>query len=159
MGIDFQTKEIRKAKAIIKLAIWDTAGQEKYRSITQNFYKDSNGFMIIFDLNKIESFNNLPYWVKQIVDNAHESVSILLVGNKCDRPRQVDKKLIEDFSSERDLFYLETSALTGQNIDQIFSYFVEDAYKKYIKQEESFGQNNENIVLKNKENPNSSLCC
>lgn len=69
---------------LVTLLIWDTAGQEKFRSIVKSFYNGSSGCILVFDLSKLESYDNLKYWHNDVVENLKEDIPIVLVGNKSD---------------------------------------------------------------------------
>lgn len=89
IGVEFLTKisEIKGKK--IKLQIWDTAGQEKYKAITNSFYCNSNAALIVFDLSIKESFEKIDYWVKEVKKYTREDIILILIGNKSDLERQV----------------------------------------------------------------------
>jgi len=89
IGVEFLTKisEIKGKK--IKLQIWDTAGQEKYKAITNSFYCNSNAALIVFDLSIKESFERIDYWVKEVKKYTREDIILILIGNKSDLERQV----------------------------------------------------------------------
>ena len=75
-----------------KLFVWDTAGAERFRSLSLAFYKRAQGAVITFDLSRRESFDRVSQWVRQVNDNCPESVTMLLVGNKCDLEREIDEE-------------------------------------------------------------------
>jgi len=89
IGVEFLTKisEIKGKK--IKLQIWDTAGQEKYKAITNSFYCNSNAALIVFDLSIKETFERVDYWVKEVKKYTREDIILIHIGNKSDLERQV----------------------------------------------------------------------
>ena len=89
IGVEFLTKitDIKGKK--IKLQIWDTAGQEKYKAITNSFYCNSNAALIVFDLCSKESYDRVEYWIKEVKKYTREDVILMLIGNKLDLERQV----------------------------------------------------------------------
>ena len=104
----------------VKLNIYDTAGQEKYRALIKSYYNKANGIILVFDLSNEKSFNNLSIWMKEINDNAG-NVEIILVGNKSDLDkREVTKIKAENYSKEKNLKYIEASAKEGTNILLLF---------------------------------------
>lgn len=141
-GIDFKTKKIKIDNKEVKLQIWDTAGQEKYRSITQSFYKNAMGVFIVFDLTSQESFDNIKNWIRQVKNHAHADVYKMLLGNKCDV--EVDKKIpkdqIAELVNELNIEYYETSAKANVNINEAFYQIAKQIKAKAQKDE----QNNEN---------------
>ena len=97
----------------------DTAGQERFRSLTASFFRDAIGFLLVFDLTSENSFLNVRHWIGQIQDNAYsEHVDMILVGNKCDlgRERIITKARAEEFANQNHVDYIETSALTNINV-------------------------------------------
>lgn len=122
IGVDFQTRFIQIKNEIIKLLLWDTAGQEKFRSITEAYYRGSHGVLIVYDITDLKSFKNIKRWLSDIKSHDLEDVQILLVGNKCDltENRQVSydqgKKLADDVG----INFFETSAKTSMNVEEAF---------------------------------------
>ena len=142
------------------MQVWDTAGQERFRSITTAYYKGAHGVMIVFSLTDRYSFDNLDHWLRQIDQMAEKNVVKLLVGNKCDSlDRKINSQEIQSFCLRTNLIYLEASALTHQNVDQIFYYFLERCFEKYIEEEPKTMEDNSGHKLKSKTNGNQSLCC
>ena len=84
VGIDFQIKDIVLNNKLIKLQIWDTAGQERYRNIAKNYFQSSDGFIIVYDISNLETFEKLDYWIEQIQTNSQEKTKMFLFGNKID---------------------------------------------------------------------------
>lgn len=105
----------------MKLQIWDTAGQEKYRSIVQTYYKGAVGIILVYSVNDRKSFQNVDSWMKQIKTNAAESVVIILIGNKCDvNDRQVEKSEGQRIADQYGISFFETSAKDGTNVAEAF---------------------------------------
>ena len=107
---------------IIKVQIWDTAGHERFRSITYSYYRGANAIIIVFDLSDKKSFINIIEWLKQIEKHAKENVFKFLVGNKSDLidERKVTYEEAKKYADEHDLPYIETSAKEGININELF---------------------------------------
>ena len=126
VGIDFETKYLRLNGKIINLQIWDTAGQERYKVLAKNYYKNSDGFIIVYDITDKKSFNNVAHWIRQIKDSASENVKCVLLGNKCDLEelRQVDINQGKDLANNYHLKFYETSAQKGNNIQKVFTDLV-----------------------------------
>ena len=107
----------------IKLDIWDTAGQEKYRSLTNLFYKDSNAAILVYDICRVESFEEIKnYWVKQIKESSVSNIILAIVANKCDliNKEKVDEEEARKFASEISAMYFRTSAKESIGIDDLF---------------------------------------
>ena len=121
INVEFLAKNLKIDKNLYaKLTIYDTAGQEKYRSLTRQYYHKANGIILVFDLTNENSFNKLNIWIKEINDNAG-NVEVFLVGNKSDlEGRKISKNKAENFAKEKNLKYIETSAKEGTNILLLF---------------------------------------
>lgn len=121
IGIDFKGKTTEIEGKRVKLQIWDTAGQEKFRSVIQTYYRGASGILLMYSVNERQSFQNIISWMKQIKTNNAENVVIFLVGNKCDlEDRQVEKEEGEEMAKEHKLVFFETSAKDGTNVNETF---------------------------------------
>ena len=119
----------------VKMQIWDTAGQEKFRCITKNFYRDSHGLLIVFDLNDTESFKNVETWLRNLDQELGDDAEIVrvLVGNKVDLPRTIKYEDANALSIKHGIPYYETSAKTGIKIEDMFIALAKEIYIKVIK--------------------------
>ncbi|VDP43060.1 unnamed protein product [Schistosoma curassoni] len=107
---------------IIKAQIWDTAGQERYRAITAAYYRGAVGALLVYDITKRETFNNLEHWLLELRGHAEPDIVIMLVGNKCDL-RHLRTILTEDaklWAERHGLFFMETSALESTGVENAF---------------------------------------
>jgi Ras-related protein Rab-8A len=139
IGIDFKTKTIMIGKEKIRIQIWDTAGQEKFKTITQTYYRGAMGIILTYAINERETFMDIENWVKQIKLHASDSVFKVLVGNKSDiEERRVTYEEGASLAKELGVGFFETSAKTGHNIEQMFIYMAEEI-KKRMDQEEKIG--------------------
>ena len=131
IGIDFLSKTLKIKDKEIKLKIWDTAGQERYRQITSHIYKDADGIILVFDVTSEESFNQITDWMEQIKNNvSKEEINLILIGNKCDlADRMVEKERGEEMAKNLKIKYFETSALTGQGINEAFEELAKQIFK------------------------------
>ena len=115
----------------IKLFLFDTAGQERFRSIALKSVKNSQGVMLVFDVTNKKSFDSLVKWLEDIKEEDN-NFSMILFGNKCDLPnREVSEEEAENFAKKNNIPYMETSAKLKTNTDEGISILVNDAYKKY----------------------------
>ena len=125
IGVEFKDKIIKFNEKNIKLQIWDTSGQERFHSITQNFYRNADGILFVFDVTNKNSFDHMKKW---LLDSQVENSDIkrILIGNKIDLidKRVVDKKMIENFGTSRNMKWFETSAKAGINVNIIFEELV-----------------------------------
>ena len=127
LGIDYKTKIIQKGDNLIKVTIYDTAGEEKYRHLIKNYYNGSNGILLIYDITNRNSFDDLNYWLEELKKNCNlNNLYIYLVGNKTDleKKRQVSYDEAKNFADMRKIPYIEISAKTGDNIDKLFNNFI-----------------------------------
>ena len=136
IGVDFHVKTLtidtNEGPIRSKLQIWDTGGQERFSSIRPMYYRGSLGALMIFDLTNYESFEHLPQWIEEVRANVKNDIPLLLVGNKSDliQERAVSNEEINDFTSKFNLYYMETSAKTGDNVDNMFTELVTLAIEK-----------------------------
>ena len=127
---DFKTKLITiDESTIAKITIWDTAGQEKYKAITRNYYKDAHGIILVYDVTNKSSFKNLSNWLDDISNNNNlgEDLSIILVANKIDLPyREVSIEEGDGFAKNNHLLFIETSSKEGINVENVFQRLTKD---------------------------------
>ena len=122
IGFEFYTFIIKIKEKIIRLQIWDTCGQEVYRSLINGFYRNSSLAILLYGINNIKSFQNLELWLNDIKVNSNPDIKIFLVGNKKDleEKREVPIDKAKTFYKEHNLHYfLETSAKTGFNVQKL----------------------------------------
>ena len=133
IGVDFLMKSLKINDEIVKLQVWDTAGQEKYRSMTSSYYRGAHVALIVFDLTSHTSFEALPLWIENFYKNGPEQKNTILIGNKKDlvEERQVTQEEAELFSQTNNMIYFETSAKEGNNIDYVFNYTAEKLLEFY----------------------------
>ena len=132
IGIDFKLKKININGKTIELKIWDTAGQERYRNLTKQYYKGADGILLIFDLTKKETFLKINDWIDQL--NSHfnqDEISIILIGNKKDlSDREISYEEGNQRGKELNILYFETSAKTGENVNEAFNSLTNEILKK-----------------------------
>lgn len=122
IGVEFGSRTLTIGEMTLKLQIWDTAGQESFRSMTRSYYRGACGALLVFDLTRRESFNGLKKWLDEARRNAIPNLVIILIGNKCDldQKRAVAKEEGEAFAKANGIVYVETSAKTSENVDEAF---------------------------------------
>ncbi|MFX1378519.1 MAG: GTP-binding protein [Promethearchaeota archaeon] len=126
IGVDFHVKTIAidsvEGPIRAKLQIWDTGGQERFSSIRPMYYRGSLGALLIFDLTNSASFGHLPQWIEEVRTNVKNEIPLLLVGNKSDLvdQRAVSLEEINSFTNNFNLYYMETSAKTGEGVGDCF---------------------------------------
>ena len=133
IGQTFGFKEIiLKNGEKIKLKLVDTAGQEKYNSLSKSYFKNVDGVLFIFAFNKLESFQNIEKWIHLFEESNNDTnLPKYLIGNKNDLEKEVDKDLIDNFIEKYNYKFEECSALNNDNIDHIFQDIGEVLYQQY----------------------------
>ena len=131
IGVDFKIKIINFQNKLVKLQLWDTAGEERFRTITKTYYKGAHGIILMYDVTDKNSFKNVRNLIKQIEANADKSAKRVLVGHKCDEPGRVvteeeGKKLAEEYN----MVLFESSARTGKNVSEVFNHLVKEMMKE-----------------------------
>ena len=152
-NIKLETRFELKDGNEIKLILWDSAGQERFRSVALNTLKAVKGIILVFDVTLKASFDNVNSWLNEISENLNDPC-LVLFGNKIDRDKdewEVTKEEAKKFAEERNLTYFETSAKTKEGLKEGFSYIVNEAYEKI---KGNSNTNNNVIVLENKEEEN-----
>lgn len=155
IGVEFGNKVININNDKIKLQIWDTAGQETFRSISKLYYRNTICALLVFDITSNESFQTLESWYDDLKYNDNSDMLIILVGNKSDLSSQrvisYDEAL--KFANDHNMKYYETSAKTDQNIDEIFLDSAKEIYDKLSKKSFNIPNNNSAVKIINQNNP------
>lgn len=149
VGVEFKRKQITYNNESVKLTIWDTAGTERFRTITKNFYKGANGIVLVYDVSNQSSFDKISYWFNEIKENAKDSIPFILVGNKSDldsESRVIKYYLGKALADKYNILFFETSASKNININEMFLAIVEQAIKL-----ESEIQERKNFSISNKD--------
>mmetsp|Transcript_16239 Transcript_16239/g.36405 ORF Transcript_16239/g.36405 Transcript_16239/m.36405 type:complete len:215 (+) Transcript_16239:82-726(+) len=129
IGVEFGHRIVSVEDQRVKLQIWDTAGQEAFRSITRAYYRGATGALLVYDISRRATFDHLAQWLTDARQNAQPNMVIILIGNKCDlERREVAYEEGAWFARQNGLFFLETSAKTGSNVEAAF---LETACKIY----------------------------
>ncbi|TDH70320.1 hypothetical protein CCR75_002231 [Bremia lactucae] len=131
IGVEFATKSIVAEGKTIKAQIWDTAGQERYRAITSAYYRGAVGALLVYDITKHGTFENVERWLKELRDHADAHTVIMLVGNKSDlrHLRAVSTEEAMAFAEKQTLAFIETSALEATGVDTAFQRLLTEIYK------------------------------
>ena len=143
IGVDFKIVSLDLGEnTYAKMQIWDTCGSERFKSITASFLKSCSAFILVFDLNRKNTFKSIENWIKIINENTKPKF-LILIGNKCDLKRDVNKDEIILFCEKNKLNYIEISVKENKNVEKIFK---EVAYQLY-----------KDIKIKKSENKNVNL--
>ncbi|GFQ07039.1 RAS-related protein rabb1c [Phtheirospermum japonicum] len=123
IGVEFGVKTIKIYNIPIKLRIWDTAGQEKYKSLKRFYYRCASAALLVYDITRWETFKHVASWLEDVRELGNENMTIMLIGNKCDisaYKREVSTEEGEQFDKENGLAFLETSCKTAHNVREAF---------------------------------------
>ncbi|KAE8678096.1 Ras-related protein RABA1i [Hibiscus syriacus] len=130
-------------KVVIKAQIWDTAGQERYRAITSAYYRGAVGALLIYDVTRRVTFENVERWLKELRGHTDSSTVIMLVGNKADlrHLRAVASEDARAFAERENTFFMETSALDSTNVDDAFTEVLTEVYRVVSRKALEVGDN------------------
>jgi small GTP-binding protein len=122
LGVEFMSKIIDTKTRTIELQLWDTAGQELFRSVTRGYYRGSIAAFLVFDITRRESFTNIPRWIGDVQSAARPDAILVLIGNKLDlaTARDVTREEATELAKKNNMMYFETSALSGESIEIAF---------------------------------------
>ncbi|KAK9408901.1 ras-related protein Rab-11B [Crotalus adamanteus] len=131
IGVEFATRSIQVDGKTIKAQIWDTAGQERYRAITSAYYRGAVGALLVYDIAKHLTYENVERWLKELRDHADNNIVIMLVGNKSDlrHLRAVPTDEARAFAEKNNLSFIETSALDSTNVEEAFKNILTEIYR------------------------------
>lgn len=148
IGVDFRVITLKYKDIIAKVHIWDTAGNERFKSITINYYRSSHGFIYVYDITSKESFENLDMWINLTNENCGTNAINFLVGNKSDleKEREVSKAEGEEFAKKYDLIFIETSAKNNDNVGKLFEFFTYKLIEYYQKNTDKYIGNNSDTL-------------
>ena len=133
IGVEFYSNTyIAPTGETVNVKIWDTAGQDRFRSMTQSFYRQGNGVIMVFDITSENSFKNVKTWLESIYQHADVNIVKVLIGNKADLAdlRQVSSEEARELAMQHKMQYFETSAKTNQNIAEAMNHICLTTFKK-----------------------------
>ncbi len=136
LGVMVSDKVFKIDESIIQLTLWDIGGQQKFQTMRQHFYKGSDAVFFVFDLTRIESFNNIPKWYSDVIEQVKDRSPELkgfIIGNKRDLAdqRKITSDMATQLAEQLELKFVETSALLGENVNYAFSTIANHLYKSY----------------------------
>ncbi|CAF1354583.1 unnamed protein product [Adineta steineri] len=132
IGVEFANKQVIVDGKRIKTQVWDTAGQERFKTVIPQFYRGSEGALVVFDLTKWDTFEHVSTWVEEVYRHTPADLPIVLVGNKSDliEQRRVSREQATALAEQLNLSYMETSALDATNVEAAFLLLVSSIYEK-----------------------------
>ena len=127
LGLEYEKKNLIYNNTDYLIQLWDTAGQENFKSITRGYYKGSAVAMIVYDITNEQSFSNVENWIRDCKDSAPSTALLVLIGNKSDLEdkRVISKNSGEDLAIENNMMFFETSALNGNGVNDAFQKCIE----------------------------------
>ncbi|CAA2984064.1 ras-related Rab11C [Olea europaea subsp. europaea] len=131
IGVEFATKTLQIEGKTVKAQIWDTAGQERYRAITSAYYRGAVGALLVYDITKRQTFDNIQRWLRELREHADSNIVIMMAGNKSDlnHLRAVADHDGQTLAETEGLSFLETSALEAYNVDKAFQSILTEIYQ------------------------------
>ncbi|GMJ00634.1 RAB GTPASE A2A, ARABIDOPSIS RAB GTPASE A2A, RAB GTPase 11C [Hibiscus trionum] len=135
IGVEFATRTLQVEGRTVKAQIWDTAGQERYRAITSAYYRGALGALLVYDVSKPTTFENVSRWLKELRDHADSNIVIMMIGNKTDLKhlRAVATEDGQSYAEKEGLSFIETSALEATNVEKAFQTILSEIYRKISK--------------------------
>ena len=132
IGVEFATRTVTIDGKTIKAQIWDTAGQERYRAITSAYYRGAVGALVVYDVTKEASFENVAKWLAELQENATPDITMVMVGNKTDlqSARAVTTERGKACADAQNISFLEASALNGGNVEASFIQILSEIFRK-----------------------------
>ncbi|CAI7837866.1 unnamed protein product, partial [Closterium sp. NIES-53] len=133
IGVDFLIRTMEIDGEPVKMSIWDTAGQEKFRTITEAYYRNAHGIILVYDITDPISFNNVRGWIKSIEEHSTRGVRVVLVGNKADMDdrRVISKEKGQQLANEFSVSFFETSAKADINVEEAFQCIAKESKQLY----------------------------
>ena len=132
IGVEFGAKNVQIRNKTYRIQIWDTAGQENFRSITRAYYKNSVCALVVYDISSRDSFNNVSTWIEDCKNQSPKTIFMILVGNKSDLNdrRQVNSEEGQELAEKYGMLFFETSAKSGENVEEVFVKSADEIARK-----------------------------
>ncbi len=164
IGVDFKTKQIDYADRLVKMQIWDTAGHEKFRTITTSYYKSAHAIIILYDITQKTSFDHIKNWITEIDKFGKQGVLKVIVGNKLDleNNRKIKKEDAENLAAKYGVKLWEISAKDNTNIEEMFTDTIKtllERNSKLIIDNAGSSMNNNFLINANIKEKKKKKCC
>lgn len=143
IGVEFATRSLNVDAKVIKAQIWDTAGQERYRAITSAYYRGAVGALLVYDVTRHATFENVERWLKELRDHTDPNIQVMLIGNKSDLRHLIAVPTDDgkSFAERESLYFMETSALEATNVENAFTEVLTQIYRVVSKKAMEAGDN------------------
>ena len=166
IGVEFHSKIAKVEGHVVKAQIWDTCGQERFKSITDSYYRRAKGAFVVYDITRKNTFESVDSWISALRSAADKNLNIIIIGNKSDLEdqRQVETEQGEEKAQNNEAAFMETSAYSGDNIDKAFDNMITDVYNKCKSEmlanvEIDIGKSKDINLNQNKEDKKGKKCC
>ena len=149
IGVDFKVRTLEIGGKIVKLNIWDSAGQERFRTIVNTYYRGAHGICVVYDITDTDSFEKLGSWLRDVTDLAEPLAQKLIVGTKVDlnQKRKVPLDMVQSYSDLKNIPFVETSSKTGHNVEAAFTELTKKLLEQHVG--EIIDENNDALRLGN----------
>lgn len=160
IGVDFRIKTISMNNKVLKLQMWDTAGQDRYRNLVSSYYRGARGLIIVYDITNKASFENVPKWIEECNLRVDIAIPKVLIGNKSDlnKNRQVSFEEGKEISERLGMRFFETSAKNNENIKEVFEGLGREMLEECTRNEKVAGKTCP-IIGKGAPYPHKQWCC
>ena len=166
IGVEFHSKIAKVEGHVVKAQIWDTCGQERFKSITDSYYRGAKGAFVVYDITRKNTFESVDSWISALRSAADKNLNIIIIGNKSDLEdqRQVETEQGEEKAQNNEAAFMETSAYSGDNIDKAFDNMITDVYNKCKSEmlanvEIDIGKSKDINLNQNEEDKKGKKCC
>ena len=141
IGVDYQKKSVTIDNRNINVEIWDTAGQEKFKKITSQYYNGADGIILIFDITNKESFEKISFWIQDLSNKIDlDNTCLILIGNKTDLKdqRKVSVEEAQKYAAQYNIEYYEVSGLKNVGIIEMMEFFIKKCYNNNMKEKNNY---------------------
>ena len=146
IGVEYFSNNYLINDILCKIDLWDTGGQERYKSITSAYYKGASGAIIVYDVTSSTTFNNIEKWLQEIKERTSRDIKIIMIGNKTDleNKRVISKEISKNKAADLNIPVIETSALNASNVKEAFHLMIKEIYNSSISKIDDSNLNNKN---------------
>lgn len=160
IGASFLQRRVLADNMEINLQIWDTAGQERFRSMAPMYYRGAKAAICVFDVTSEESYHRVMVWLRDLKAHADPNVVVCIAGNKCDKPASFDLTKCDEYAASIGATFLKTSAMTGENVDEIFNVLSKKICEVYRVKRKPDTRDDDVVALNAKASgPSKGSCC